>query len=751
LEGTLSLKRLYEDVPSDARHYFQAMDRVALEYLLRNTTSHYDPIFTPLFTSLFTSIGFSAGAAAIAGQIATAIVTTGISIGLNMLLAPKPPKPEDGKVPMTQAIPHRIWAVGRTRLAGARMLWEAVGPNLYCVNALVAHRVKSINRYFLHDDEVEITGYGHPGGVSPVGNRYAAGGVRLWSRTGANPETAYTELIADLGVQTGNPSQTIWTTSHRGDGQTSLAMIAQNASAKDQQRSYPYGPPEPSVEGDWAYCWDFRDPLQDPDDDTTWAWTQNCAVIIAWHLCFSEFGYGADYRKAILPVLELWQEEADVCDELVPLNGGGTERRYECNGWDTTENGPKAALVAMLSACDGHLVVRGDGARILTVGKFRESRCVTLTDADILGHRVDYDVLFEDEINRLIPTFNYPETGYSSTDTDYFEDTAAQLTAGRVLAEQVDYQWVHQWRQARRLAYREWKRIRQKVRGQLDVRHSGINAVYARWVRLSTPVRMPRLNGKIVENRRSILAVTKGGYTMDVVRHPDDIDVWTPDTDEGQQPPVPQNPDPGELVVPVVNLVQAKPSGSSVYIRVVIIDPEDDGLTPVVRYRVADTGSGSPGAWIEQEFPDFTASGGYISLNTNTVPSDEDIEIEVAFKVSSGLYSDWSITADVNSTIDPDPPGVVTGVSATGGVGQATFNWTAPASDNYAGVRLYWNTSNTSTGATPVSPPEYGAPSAADSRVVTGISAGTRYGFIRSINASGVQSSAVATGSFVVT
>jgi hypothetical protein len=93
---------------------------------------------------------------------------------------------------------------------------------------------------------------------------------------------------------------------------------------------------------------------------------------------------------------------------------------------------------------------------------------------------------------------------------------------------------------------------------------------------------------------------------------------------------------------------------------------------------------------------------------------------------------------------------VVTGASATGGVGQGTFNWTAPNSANYSAARIYINTVNSFSGSTLVAT-EYGAPSAADSRIVTGLTAGVKYGFIEAINASGVAATAVASGSFVVT
>lgn len=648
----------------------------------------FDPIFTPLFTAILGTGGLTIGATTISyAAIASAIATTALSIGVQMLMAPKPPTPEAARVPMKQAIPHRIWGVGRTRVAGALMLWESKGPVLYAVQAVAGHRIKSFNRYWLHDDEVTLDGDGL---VQFPGDRYRTN-VHIYSRLGAATETAYAPVVSAFA---GDPTP-IWTNDHRGDGQASLAMTASANRAKDQNKTFPYGLPQLSAEADLAYCWDFRDPAQDPEDPETWEWTQNCAIICAWHLCFNEAGFGLDYQKALIPVLDLWKEEADICDEEVPLAGGGTEPRYQCNGTDTTENSPKAGLNTILSACDGHLVARGDGARILTVGKFRESRCATLTDADIIGHQIQYGVLPEDEINRLIVRFTYPETDYSSAEADYFEDVDAQIVAGRVLAQEANYQWVHRWRQARRLGKRDWLRILEKVKGSIDVRLSGINAIHSRWVRLETPNRLPRLDGKIIENRRSVLALTRGGFSMDIVQNPDGIDVWVPETDEGAQPPVPVAPGVNETPVPVINLVQAKQNGGSVYIRVVIVDPENESLTPVVRYRLTDNGTGSPGAWVEQPFPDSEPGVpvvGFVELNTNVVPSDEDLDVQVAFKTSGGATGDWSVTANVTSTVDPVAPAALTDFSVTGSaprLGNAVFSLTTPNDSHIKTVKVY--------------------------------------------------------------
>ncbi|WP_234796166.1 hypothetical protein [Agrobacterium vitis] len=734
------------------------IERMLMDENLRSSTTlrsmplqHYDPIFTPILTTAFTTIGFSAATAATLAGVTTAIATTAISIGIQMLLAPTPPKPDDGKVPMTQAVPSRHWIVGRQRVSGAYMLWEAKGKSLYAVQALAGHRIRSVNRWWLHDDE--ITDHIGPTGYTNYSHAPYEDNVRVFSRLGLAVETPYSEIVDGYAGVYGLGAENVWTDSHIGHGTASIAMVAQQTKAESQNSMFPYGVPRASVEVDGAYVWDFRDSAQNPEDDSTWTWTRNGALIMAWHQCFNPYGERKDYRKAILPVLDMWQEEADVCDEDVPTAAGGTEKRYWVSGWDTTEHDPKVGTNAILSAIDGWICYRGDGAVLLTVGKFRESRVATLTDADLLGFNVQHDVLPQDECNRLVPKFNYPDTDYSESDTDFFEDEEAQATIGRVLSKEASYLWCTQWRQARRLGKRDWLRIQPKVRGSFDVRLSGLNSIYARWTRLSTPLGLPELDGELIENKKSVVAVDKGGFTMDWIKHPtaEEIEAWDPATDEGQQPPVPSKPNPANLDQPVIYSAVPNASGSgSVYLAVKIVDPEDTSLSLKVRYRLANAGGGVPGEWVYQTFSDFTPSGGYVSVSTNTVPGDTTLEVQAVWFTSKGKYSDYSATVTVFTTSDPVAPGVVTDVTVSTGVGTVNFGWTAPNSGNYAGAKIYWNTTNSFGTASFLGPIEYGSPNTADS-ATRSISAGTRYAWITTINASGVvESDPVATGAFTV-
>lgn len=75
----MSLKTLYEDVPSDAQHYFLNYGR---DTFFRDTTAHYDPIFFPLFSAAFGPTFAASAAGQLAIGLTSAIATTGLTQGI---------------------------------------------------------------------------------------------------------------------------------------------------------------------------------------------------------------------------------------------------------------------------------------------------------------------------------------------------------------------------------------------------------------------------------------------------------------------------------------------------------------------------------------------------------------------------------------------------------------------------------------------------------------------------------------------
>jgi hypothetical protein len=102
---------------------------------------------------------------------------------------------------------------------------------------------------------------------------------------------------------------------------------------------------------------------------------------------------------------------------------------------------------------------------------------------------------------------------------------------------------------ARRLAKREFYRARKTLRGSLEVRLSGINAIYERWITIDSPT-IPRLNGVTVENKSARIDIERGGFTIEFVGCGPEIDDWTPATDEGAAPPLPPVTQPDVPAIP---------------------------------------------------------------------------------------------------------------------------------------------------------------------------------------------------------
>jgi hypothetical protein len=624
------------------------------------------------------------------GYLATALVglaTTAITTGLSYLLMPKPPKSADGKAPKTQSIPPCIFGTGTNRIAGYFMLWESLGAFLMAVQAVAAHPVDGYDKFYFNDNILVLDGGGVVTGSNSGDGRYV-GRVTISSRTGSIPGIPYQNIVDKLG------SLGVWTDQHRGDGQSSISFYAKAPRSQDFAAYFPYGAPQFSTVVRMARVYDPRNPAQSPTNPATWTFSKNAALGLLWYWCFCEFGPRKDYNTAILPVVARWKEEADICDEPVPRAIGGSEPRYEANLWATTETDPVAIVNSYLAACDGHLVEHGDGTLVLTVGKFREALVETLyADTDMTGHFIRYDIGEEDEINRLVPKFVYDATDYTDAVADYFESIPDQQKVGRVLSQENELSAVQKFRQARRLTKREWLRIQQKKSGSFDLRLSAINCAYARWSRIVSTVRMPRMNGVVIENRRSVLALMQGGFQMEWNRHPNNIEEWNPATDEGAPPIIPLAANSTDAIIPVIDAVSQVNYGTGYFIRIVLVDPVNTVITPVARYRIKDTGGGIPGAWVDQSFPDVVASGGFMILDTSFGGLSQAVEVSASYLDAAGVNMGW-VTPPLTLTPSGANPWSYSGTLTTAAV--TTMKSAGGAGiKNYIGSGQIQNTSAT--------------------------------------------------------
>lgn len=718
-----------------------------------------DPIFTPLFTSLFapfltgsvTIAGQAVATATIAASLASGLLTAAIGIGLNLLLSPnKAPKPENGLSTVQQTTPARIYGYGRWRGAGAMMLAEESGGNFYFVAALVSHRIHRFVGLYLNDDRVELsaTSGGPPlpdmpqdGAamfVSPGDDDRYDARVKLAFRRGLATEVAYSEIVAAL--------PTHWTTNHRGDGTASLALICDKTKPAAFTKTYPYGRCQPSAVMDTALVFDPRDPTQSATNPETWKYSDNPALCILHQRCFNEFGAQRLYAKAIAPVLDTWIEEANRCDDLVLRKGGSTEARFRIGGWSNTESDSKTTLKAMLDACDGWHIVRGDGTEILDIGLYREPE-VTITDADILGFELQVGVAGESNANRFNASFTSPDHHYTTQQVSAFDWTEDQVRRGKVSPTTVELPWVQSDGQASRVLKRAVIRAKEKRRGVLHMRLSGLNACYTRRIRVISNS-IPGFSNVVVENRKPMISIASGRCSIEVVVSGPEIDDYDPETDQRAVPPVPQRPANIGLPIPTNVDVVVTLIGGAASLAVTFDTPlvtgggasdYDTSLDYVVRWRLQDAGSGDPGEWTEAPINDVVPTTARTTVTVGVVLAETILEVEVA-ATSGARRSPFSATetVDTHSTAPSVP--APSGLTATLASGDVTLECTNPNAANFAGVQ-FWSaaTAGDFSTATTVGPVLYGAANGTTTYVYASAPTGRKY-YATAINTAGAHS-----------
>lgn len=657
-------------------------------------TKFYDLITGTLF---LTALGLQAfGETVVIGSITVAhivgqIILTAIFLGLALALRPSAPKPADGHQATRQEIPPKIMGYGRVRIGGNYTLYEVKDDASVDVVALVDGHVRGFEKFYLHDDEVNLhatTGYV----IEAVGHdddRYLEH-VYLKRRYGLETETAYSEAVTLL--------PTLWTNDHRGDGTASLLLVSRGSSAETFPMVYPRGLPIPSAVLDMPAIWDARDPAQDPDDPDTWVdypvwdvgdtyaagdrvlytadpdgggavyysrvganignvpdealnkWCRvdtNPVLILIDKLTSQKHGLGLDRTVLIDPVIDALMAEADICDELVQKKNLDYEPRYACAGWFTYDTEPEKIIAAILASCDGWMTEDGEGALALTVGKYRAPADLEMGPECIIDFSWQDGIEDESVVNDMPFRYTSPAHKYKEAPGQAWRDEDDITDRGIVRSQTLDLTWVQSHSQGRRLVKRAMAKANARLRGAHSTTLYGLAFLGQRWVRLSYPD-IAGFESIIVEVTKCERNIMTGLllWTWHVI-NPNEIDAWDKDTEEGEPPVVADDKEDDLLPVPQdvqLELVGDETTGFTV--KVSFDDPLRADLTYVMRFRLTDdpTNPGNPGPWIEQSVSEFTTDGDRITLSTTALPTDQDFVFQVASVGTRGSRSEWSDT-----------------------------------------------------------------------------------------------------------
>jgi hypothetical protein len=622
-----------------------------------------DPILTPLIIGGLTSAGLAGAigvtATAVVAHVLSFVVVAGISVGLYLLTAPPLPKPEDGKIPVQETAAPRQYCYGTARISGALMLREVntgQGGNLCTVLALASHRINDFRHIYLNDNKATFGGgnaYPTPLGGQVVDdstdNRYN-GHVFVSVRFGVVPETRMTMFDG----MTNPLDPALWPSTARGDGVAQIGMRCNDATSQYQQEIYPYGAPNPSAVVQGYRVYDPRDGAQTPGNEATYQWSDNPALIILHYLCFSEFGFRYPYSIAIAPVVSEWIHAADVCgDPIATLSGVPPNiPRYECGGFATTENDPKQILRTMLDTCDGWLVRRGDGSCILRVGKF-EASGVEITDDDIIGFSYQNGVADEEAINRLDVQLTSADHAWTQVECDPWDDNPDQVARGHVRESMMNLAWVQDYRQARRIAKREFVRQREPLRGSLDLKLSGINAAYERWIYVTSNL-IPALSNRYIENRaaRFVLSGDVPSIHMEFIGvDPTKLEAWTAANEGNAIPPLHDTGLGDALAASEIVDATALASGSDRVLQIDFSasdDPHDPDPVMQIQWRVQSP----PGAWVTRDTavaPSLISAGTW-RMGSGLVPHPEILDVQIRQVYTGGSVSPWSTSITVDTT-----------------------------------------------------------------------------------------------------
>ena len=667
-----------------------------------------------------------------------AALSAGLAYGAGMLQSllvgkPKVPKPEDGSYNLKQNVPSLPYVYGRVKKGGDYVFLEEGAGVARHVIVWCGRRIHGFVQHYGHDNPLTIAGDGN------VTSHYTYKGevfVNIVSRVGLDAETAYADVVSAF-----SPA---WTNDHRGDGLASVRMLVKTPRDKYFMEVFPNQMPEHSAIGDGMLLYD---PRKDSTvggsgshrqwDHNTWEFSTNIALMRLDHLA-QPFGGKLGYDRMYMPD---WMHAANVCDQVVTNRTGGAELRYHGGMWFRANNDPVEVGRTLDEA--GELVVyeRNDGLIGVHAGEF-VTPDVRLTQAHIFAIEVDKNKRLASTVLAVRGRYQNPSNAYNTEDAAIYGDPYGEIdeTERTKTFDNAAIQSHNHCQRKQKLTYIRANARRVTITADYS---AAKNCAYRRFIRVHYPSRgLVEATIEIMSTVSLDLRNMRVSFSGIVV--PDNLYAFNAAIEEGTPgnaiPPIEAGgvPTPTGFTVEVGNEVVA--GGSTAAYLFGEWDDMGDGLRYEMEYERTSGSTGLQSVYAADD-ETFVRSGYLV----------DGEEYRVRLRAwGGGTPSAFTDYQTVVATADPVAPGPVTGATLTGGAGQVTFDWTAPNSSNYFGSRLYLNTSNTLSGATLVAT-EYGVAAANDARIVTGLAAGTYYGWIEAINSSGVAASPVASGSAVVT
>ena len=429
-------------------------------------------------------------------SIGTAIYTGGASLALGTkialnvgaslvasALAPKPKASSLGSksyqdqttnrsLMVKEPITTRETVYGITKKSGSILFMDTTDNNrrLHLVVEIASHEINNFgttvdDRFFFNEESIQLGllskgggGYTDPDGIyryTPTAGSYNEG-------SDYNPNNKKVEVkfhkgsddqLSDYDLRT---QVSKWTTNHRLRGISYIYVQMEY-----DTDMFPNGIPNISTVVQGKKLYDFR-------TDTT-AFSRNPALCIYDYLTDTRLGLGVNPDNIDITSFTTM---ANLCDEDVTKVGGGTEKRYLCDGIVYSDTAPMQVLDDMLTSCAGVLSY-SNGKFILKGGQY-VAPTLTLTDDDFISQiSIESKKSRKNLFNTVKGIFTSSETSWQPTDYPIVTSSTFTDADGETIYGNIDLPFTTSSATAQRIAKIALFKNRQQIVVSAQVKMSG--------------------------------------------------------------------------------------------------------------------------------------------------------------------------------------------------------------------------------------------------------------------------------------
>lgn len=427
-------------------------------------------------------VAFGAAASAAFGALGAALLQIGGSLLLSAASKALMGKPDSGlngrSVTVRQPVMPRDICYGQVRKGGVIVYMDSRNndSDLDLVIVFSGNRVKEIGNIYFNGDLAFRAG-------STTPEPWLQGAAGIQRTNGDANQAALPYLVQVSGGK--------WTANHRLRGCSAIYLhliFLANV--------FPNG--IPNVTADIM----GSDEIYDPRTGQT-GYSENAALCLANYMANPAYGIGATIGAADGIETADLIAAANVCDESVPIVGGGVEARYVTYGVVGLSQTPKAVIESMLTAMAGTCAWQAGSWRIYA-GAYRIPT-VSFGEDDVVdgGLQMATRISMADNFNAVRGQFISPLNDWQPDDFPAYESAVYLAEDGGVRKyRDITLPFTPSASMAQRLAKIELERIRRQftlsMAGKLTMWRATVgdtvNMSYARWGMAAKPFEVSSLS-----------------------------------------------------------------------------------------------------------------------------------------------------------------------------------------------------------------------------------------------------------------